>query len=79
MKIRALLKTPLYRRRKTGDGSPYLAGDVTEIRGKADVRDGGLDIKVTGLFGDKGQKVGSTIKRIFLPLAKVDYYIVDDK
>jgi hypothetical protein len=79
MKVRALLKTPLYRRRKTADDSPYLAGDVTEVRGKAEVRDGGLDIKVAGLFGDKGEAVDSTVKRIFLPLAKIDYYIVDDK
>ncbi len=79
MKIRALLKTPLYRQRASGDDAAYLEGNVTEVRGKAEVRDGGLDVKVSGLFGEKGQKVNSTIKRLFLPLAKIDYYIVEDK
>lgn len=78
MKVRALLKTPLYRQR-TGDDAPYLAGNVTEVRGKAEARDGGLDIKVNGMFNEKGTAVDTTIVRIFLPLAKIDYYIVDDK
>jgi hypothetical protein len=78
MKVRALLKTPLYRQRSSDD-SPYLAGNVTEVRGKAEVRDGGLDVNVDAMFDQKGATVETTIKRIFLPLAKVDYYIVDDK
>ncbi len=79
MKVRALLKTPLYRQRAGGGDSGYLDGNVTEVRGTAEVRDGGLDVKVSGMFGEKGDAVGSTIKRIFLPLAKIDYYIVEDK
>ena len=79
MKVRALLKTPLYRQRTSGDDVAYLDGNVTEVRGKAEVRDGGLDVTVSGLFGQKGQAVDSTIKRIFLPLAKIDYYIVEEK
>lgn len=78
MNVRALLKTPLYRQRSSKD-SPYLAGNVTEVRGKADVRDGGLDVNVKAMFNEKGEEVETTIKRIFLPLAKVDYYVVDDK
>ena len=79
MKVRALLKTPLYRQRAGGNDSPYLDGNVTEVRGTAEVRDGGLDVKVSGMFGEKGGEVSSTIERLFLPLAKIDYYIVDDK
>ena len=78
MKVRALLKTPLYRRR-TGDEASYLSGNVAEVRGSAEARDGGLDLNVDGMFDDKGAAVETTIKRIFLPLAKIDYYIVDDK
>ena len=79
MKVRALLKTPLYRQRATGAEAPYIDGNVTEIRGKAEVRDGGLDIKVSALLGAKGEAIDSTIKRLFLPLTKIDYYIVEDK
>ncbi len=78
MKVRALLKTPLYRQR-SGEDTPYLAGNVTEVRGTANARDGGLDLKVDAMFNEKGGQVETTIRRIFLPLAKVDYYIVDDK
>ena len=79
MKVRALLKTPLYRQRATGGEEPDISGNVTEVRGKAEVRDGGLDIKVSALLGAKGEAVDSSIKRLFLPLAKIDYYIVEDK
>ncbi len=79
MKVRALLKTPLYRQRATDGETPYVDGNVTEVRGKAEVRDGGLDIKVSALIGAKGEAVDSTVKRLFLPLAKIDYYIVEDK
>jgi hypothetical protein len=78
MNIRALLKTPLYRQRSK-DNTPYLAGNVTEVRGPAEARDGGLDVRVDGMFNEKGVAVETTIVRLFLPLAKVDYYIVDDK
>jgi len=79
MKVRALLKTPLYRQRAPGGETPDIDGNVSEVRGTAEVRDGGLDIKISALLGAKGETVDSTIKRLFLPLAKIDYYIVEDK
>ncbi len=78
MKIRALLKTPLYRQRSKDD-TPSLSGNVTEVRGTAEARDGGLDVQVDGMFNEKGAEVETTIVRVFLPLAKVDYYIVEGK
>ena len=77
MKIRALLKTPLYRHRGGADQVPYLAGNVSELRGTAEARDGGLDLQVAEMFDGKGEPVAGSLKRIFLPLAKVDYYIIE--
>tara|TARA_Y100001934_G_C11729609_1_gene485087 strand:+ start:51 stop:215 length:165 start_codon:yes stop_codon:yes gene_type:complete len=54
-----------------------LAGNVSELRGTADARDGGLDLQVAEMFDGKGEPVAGSLKRIFLPLAKVDYYIIE--
>jgi len=76
VKVLAYLKTPLYRSRHGGDGS--LDGNVVCIQGKAKSRDGGLEITISKLRDDREQDVAAPFKRIFLPLAKIDYYIIED-
>ncbi|HCP44688.1 MAG TPA: hypothetical protein DIU15_01440 [Deltaproteobacteria bacterium] len=76
MKVLAYLKTPLYRSRHAKDGG--LEGNVISIRGKAEARDGGLDITINELRDERDQKVEAPFKRLFLPLGKIDYYVIED-
>jgi len=75
MKIQLFLKTPLYRGNYGAKRNQELEANVLEVQGKAETRDGGLDITVSALFDGKGKSVDAPFKRIFLPLAKVDYYV----
>ena len=76
MKIRVYLKTPLYRSRGNSSETD-LSDAVLVVCGKADPRDGGLEIEVNQLYNDKGGAVEAPFERIFLPLGKIDYYIIE--
>lgn len=76
MKVLAYLKTPLYRSRHSTEGG--LDGNVTSVRGKAKARDGGLEITIKELRDERDQPIEAPFKRLFLPLAKIDYYVIED-
>lgn len=78
MRVQVLLKTPLFRGRYGAQRSVELRSTVVEVIGEAAVRDGGLDVTVQSLFDDRGQPVAADIPRIFLPLGKIDCYVVLD-
>jgi hypothetical protein len=77
MRVQALLKTPLYRGRFGPDHATRHRSSVTEIRGEATVRDGGLDIVVASMHDEKGNPVDSPLKRVFVPLGKIDFYVIE--
>lgn len=78
MKVHVLLKTPLYQGRYGADRSRELKALVTEVRGEATSRDGGLDIVVASMHDQRGQPVDPPIRRLFLPLGKIDFYSVEE-
>ena len=77
MKVQVLLKTALYRG-KFGSDRTELSGSVMEIRGEAEVRDGGLDIQIADLFDERGRAVSAPFSRIFVPTGKIDFYVIDE-
>lgn len=78
MKAHILLKTPLYQGRYGADRSRELRALVTEIRGAATSRDGGLDVVVESMHDQKGQPVDPPMRRLFLPMGKIDFYSVEE-
>jgi hypothetical protein len=76
MKVRAFLKTPLYRSRARGEDNA-LTDAVLVVSGTAESRDGGLEVEVATLHNEKGVEVEAPFHRIFLPLAKIDYYVIE--
>ncbi len=76
MNVQAFLKTPLYRGAFGEDRSDKLGGHVVEVHGSAEVRDGGLDVLVSALYDDRGKPVDAPFQRIFVPLSKIDYYVI---
>lgn len=75
MKAQIFLKTPLYRGAYGAERTP-LNANVTEVVGEATSRDGGLDVAVEALYDSRGQPVPVVAARLFLPLAKIDAYVV---
>ena len=55
-----------------------LNANVLEIMGTAEVRDSGLDLSDLECLDDKGQAVEAPFGRLFLPLGKIDYYVILD-
>lgn len=78
MKIHALLRTPLFRGRYGGDRGAELKSSVVEVRGEATARDGGLEVLVTELRDERGQLVEAPFRRVFLPMSKVDFYVIEE-
>ena len=76
MKVQVLLKTALYRG-KFGPDRTELGSSVMEIRGRAEVRDGGLDIQISDLYDERGRAVTAPFRRVFVPTGKIDFYVID--
>lgn len=77
MKVQVFLKTPLFRGSYGPKRKQELEANVVEVHGKIDdeAARGGLGITVSALYDAKGKSVDAPFKKIFLPLAKIDYYI----
>ncbi len=78
MRVQVLLKTALYRGRFGADHDTELKGSVMEIRGSAEVRDGGLEVAVSSLHDERGRDVPAPFDRIFVPASKIDFYVIED-
>jgi len=76
MNVQAFLKTPLYRGAFGPDRKTKLGGHIVEVHGTAEARDGGLDLAVTALFDDRGKTIDAPFERLFIPLGKIDYYVI---
>lgn len=76
MKIQAFLRTPLFRGRYGEDRSARLDATVVEVHGTAEARDGGLAVAVSSLYDERGKSVEPPFTSLFLPISKVDYYII---
>lgn len=77
MRVQVLLSTALYRGKFGADHDQEFASSVTEIRGTAEVRDGGLEIGVSSLHDARGKSVPVPFERIFVPSSKIDFYVID--
>ena len=75
MKVQVFLKTPLFRGHYGKKRDQELEANVVELHGEAQEARGGLEIKVSALYDNKGKSVEPPFKKIFLPLSKVDYYV----
>ncbi len=75
--VRVFLRTPLHRGRSTGARKYELNETVTEIVGMAEPRDGGLEIQIGMLYTDKGEPVESPWVCIFLPMSKIEAYVIE--
>ena len=76
MKVQIFLKTPLFRGKYGAKRKQELGANVIEVHGTATVSTGGLDLKVSKLFDGKGAEVKAPFSSIFLPMAKIDYYVL---
>jgi hypothetical protein len=76
MTLQIFLKNPLFPGHYGADRAGRLAEPVVEIHGDAGHRDGGLEVEVTALYDGRGRPVEAPFERLFLPLAKIDYYVV---
>ncbi len=77
MKVRVFLRTPLHRGRATGPRKYELDAVVVGVVGEATPRDGGLEVEVTEMIDDKGESVTSPWAKIFLPMSKIDLYVIE--
>ena len=77
MKVRVFLRTPLHQGRPTSSRKHELSALVTEVIGEATARDGGLQIDVTEFIDDRGESSASPWPTIFLPVGKIDFYVVE--
>ena len=78
MNAQIFLKTPLYKGRYGATRENELTASIIEVQGVAESRDGGLDVAVTKLRDNKGREIETPFERLFLPLAKIDYYVILD-
>lgn len=76
MRVQVFLKTPLYRGKYGTERDAELKATVTELAGEAIARDGGLELSVASLHDSKGQPVDSPFSQLFLPMGKIDYYVI---
>jgi hypothetical protein len=80
MRARVYLATPLYRPKSTPEGAPRLESpEVTQILGELASKDGGVEIQVEGLWDHSGHPVTAPFGRVFVPLSKVDYWVIEAK
>jgi hypothetical protein len=75
MKVQIFLKTPLFRGSYGAKRNAELKANVVEVHGKAEEGKGGITLTVSALYDAKGKKVEAPFAKIFLPLAKIDYYV----
>lgn len=78
MRVQVFLKTPLYRGRYGAQRDLKLDAHVVELVGDAEAHKGGLDLRQPLLFDEKGREVDAPFDHLFLPMSKVDYYVVLD-
>lgn len=76
MTVQVFLKTPLFRGHYGADRSAELTATIVEIHGEAISRDGGLEVNVSALFDNKGRPIDAPFSQLFLPLGKIDYYVL---
>ncbi len=76
MRVQVFLKTPLFRGHYGANREGELKATVVELAGEAIARDGGLELNVASLHDTKGKPCEAPFKRIFLPMGKVDYYVI---
>ncbi|MEE2828098.1 MAG: hypothetical protein VX498_02835 [Myxococcota bacterium] len=76
MKVQIFLKTPLFRGKYGAKRNQELEASIIEIHGTAKAGSGGLELKVSKLFDSKGKETKAPFTSIFLPMAKIDYYVV---
>ncbi len=77
MKVRVFLCNPLHRGRAMGSRTYELDAMVVEVVGEATVRDGGLELDVSDMLDDKGESIASPWPKIFLPMSKIDLYVIE--
>jgi hypothetical protein len=77
VKVRVFLRTPLHRGRVKGARKYELGSTVVEVVGEAAARDGGLEVDVTEMVDNKGESIASPWSKIFLPLSKIDLYVIE--
>lgn len=76
MTAHIFLCAPLFKGRYGPDRDREIKEPVVEIHGAIRHRDGGVEVEVERLFDNKGRPVDAPFGLIFLPLAKIDHYIV---
>ncbi len=79
MRVQVFLKTPLYRGHYGPEREAELKATVVEVRGEAIARDGGLEVNVAELFDHKSKPVDAPFACMFLPTAKIDYYVIEEQ
>ena len=75
MKVQVFLKTPLFRGNYGTKRDAELEANVVEVHGDAKDGQGGLTLTVSALYDGKGKAISAPFSTIFLPLAKIDYYV----
>ncbi len=78
MTVQVFLKTPLFRGKYGADRSAELTATIIEVQGEAIARDGGLELSLSALYDNKGRLIDAPFSQLFLPLAKIDYYVIVD-
>ena len=78
MRVQVFLKTPLFRGRYGSERDAELKATIVEMAGEAIARDGGLELSVQSMHDNKGKACDPPFSRVFLPIAKIDYYVIVD-
>ncbi len=78
MTVQVFLKTPLFRGKYGADRSAELTATIIELHGEAIARDGGLELNVSSLYDNKGRPIDAPFSQLFLPMGKIDYYVIVD-
>ena len=78
MRVQVFLKTPLFRGHYGAEREAELKATVVELAGEAIARDSGLELSVATMFDNKGKPCEPPFSRVFLPLGKIDYYVIVD-
>lgn len=78
MRVQVFLKTPLFRGHYGAERSTELKATIVELAGEALARDGGLELSVASMHDNRGKPCDALFSRVFLPLGKIDYYVIVD-
>jgi hypothetical protein len=76
MRVQVFLKTPLFRGHYGPEREAELKKTIVELAGEALARDGGLELNVSSMHDSKGSAVEAPFTRVFLPMGKIDYYVI---